>query len=330
MATLALCAQESNIDTNNKWNSGRPDGHAPISVMGDHLHGKGELMLSYRYMYMDMSDLKRGGDDANFQDALANYMVTPTKMPMNMHMLGVMYAPSNKITLMAMVNLVSMEMEHITRMGGTFSTTASGFGDTKISALYKIMDKNRQVVHARLGLSIPTGSISEQDVTPASAPTATELPYPMQIGSGTFDPNLAVTYLYQGSVFSYGSQLSSLFRLGKNDRQYALGTRFAIDNWIGYKLTDWFSLTASLGHVWSGDIRGIDPNLNPMMVTTADTENSGGNILKTGLGFNVYVPEGPLKDIRFGFEFGYPLYQDLNGIQLKNKETLTLGLQYSL
>lgn len=37
-----------------------------------------------------------------------------------------------------------------------------------------------------------------------------------------------------------------------------------------------------------------------------------------------------LKNLRFGFEFGYPLYQDLNGVQLKNKETLTLGLQYGL
>ena len=32
----------------------RPDAHAPISVMGDHTHGEGEWMLSYRYMTMDM------------------------------------------------------------------------------------------------------------------------------------------------------------------------------------------------------------------------------------------------------------------------------------
>ena len=330
MATVALSAQETTNDSSQKWTSGRPDGHAPITVMGDHMHGKGEWMFSYRYMHMNMEGLKSGSDDASLDDALADYMVTPTSMPMNMHMLGAMYAPSDKITLMAMVSLMSMEMNHLTRMGGTFTINSSSFGDTQLSALYKILNKNRQVVHARLSLSLPTGSITETDVTPASAPNAAELPYPMQIGSGTFDPGLHVTYLFQGRVFSYGGQLSGVFRLGENDRQYTLGNRYSFNNWFGFRLTDWFSLEASLGHTWIGDIRGVDPNLNPMMVITADTDNSGGNILNSGLGFNIYVPSGPLKNVRFGFEFGYPLYQDLNGIQLKNKETLTLGLQYSL
>ncbi len=330
MVTFALCAQETTNDNSQKWTSGRPDGHAPISVMGDHVHGEGEWMFSYRYMYMNMEDLMIGSNDATFEDALANYMVTPTKMPMNMHMLGTMYAPSDKITLMAMVNVTTMEMDHITRMGGTFTTKSSGFGDTKISAFYKILDKKRQVVHVRLGLSIPTGSITEADVTPASTPNTTELPYPMQIGSGTYDPTLHITYLFQGPIFSYGGQLSGVFRLGENDRKYTLGNRFAINNWFGFKLSNWFSLEATLGHIWVGDIGGVDPNLNPMMVITADTANSGGTILNSGLGFNLYAPSGTFKNFRFGFEFGYPLYQKLNGIQLKNKETVTMGVQYSL
>ncbi|MGB7394389.1 MAG: transporter [Pricia sp.] len=330
MATCLLSAQETMNDTSEKWTSGRPDGHAPISVMGDHMHGQGEFMFSYRYMYMNMEDLKRGRDDASFEDALVDYMVTPTQMPMNMHMLGAMYAPSDRITLMAMVNVTSMEMDHVTRMGGMFTTNSSSFGDTKLSGMYRIYDTNRQMVHAQLGLSIPTGSITEADVTPASAPNAVELPYPMQIGSGTFDPSLDVTYLFQGPVFSYGGQLSGVFRLGENDRQYTLGNRFSINNWFGFKLSDWFSLGATLGHTWIGEINGADPNLNPMMVITADTANSGGNTLSSGVGFNIYVPDGRLKDVRFGFEFGYPLYQDLNGIQLKTKETVTLGLQYAL
>lgn len=90
------------------------------------------------------------------------------------------------------------------------------------------------------------------------------------------------------------------------------------------------SLGATLSFVGVGEINGLDPNLNPMMVITADTANSGGNFVNSGVGFNIYVPNGPLKDVRIGFEFGYPLYQDLNGIQLKTNETVTFGLQYSL
>ena len=39
------------------WTASRPDGHAPISVMGDHMHEMGEWMVSYRYMTMDMNGL---------------------------------------------------------------------------------------------------------------------------------------------------------------------------------------------------------------------------------------------------------------------------------
>src|SRR6056297_729110 len=41
----------------------RADGHAPIGVMGDHRHKTGEVMLSYRYMFMDMRG-NRTGDDS--------------------------------------------------------------------------------------------------------------------------------------------------------------------------------------------------------------------------------------------------------------------------
>ena len=38
---------------------GRPDEHAPISVMNDHTHSKDSWMVSYRYMYMDMDGMRR-------------------------------------------------------------------------------------------------------------------------------------------------------------------------------------------------------------------------------------------------------------------------------
>ena len=66
------------------------------------------------------------------------------------------------------------------------------------------------------------------------------------------------------------------------------------------------------------------------MIITADTNNSGGSFIYGGLGFNFLVPQGSLKKLRFGFEFSTPLYQNVNGTQLKQQETITLGLQYVL
>ena len=284
MAVFAFYAQEITTNDLQKWSAGRPDGHAPIPVMGDHMHGKGEWMFSYRYMYMNMEDLKQGSDDATFEDALAQTMVTPTEMPMNMHMLGAMYAPSDNLTLMVMFNYLSMEMDHITRMGGTFITEASGFGDIQLSSLFRFFNKNRQTMHGQVGVSIPTGSITESDVTLASAPNEVELPYPMQVGSGTFDANLAVTYLGQAEKISWGGQLRAILRFGENDREFRYGNRQSLNGWFAYKATDWLSFSTRLEALVVGQIDGEDPNLNPMMVITADTANSGGNFLNGGLG----------------------------------------------
>lgn len=38
----------------------RPDAHAPIGVLGDHTHKKGELMASYRFMTMEMNQIFSG------------------------------------------------------------------------------------------------------------------------------------------------------------------------------------------------------------------------------------------------------------------------------
>ncbi|MEJ2112412.1 MAG: transporter [Flavobacteriaceae bacterium] len=325
-------AQE-NTDNNQKWLGNRPDGHAPISVMGDHTHGKGEFMISYRFMNMNMEGLKRGSDDEAFTNVLVpnggKYMVTPTEMPMQMHMLGVMYAPSNKITLVAMINYVSMEMSHLTGTGMVFETESSGFGDTRLAMLYKFYNKNRNQIHGQIGFSIPTGSIDNKDVTPASNGNEVILPYPMQIGSGTFDPELALTYLLQGEGWSFGSQLKGVLRFGENSNDYKLGNKYNLNNWFAVKAKDWLSFSARLEGAIVGEISGANPNLNPMMVTTADTNNSGGTFMNSGFGFNLYVPNGSLKNLRFGFEFATPLYQNVNGVQLKTKETITAGLQYA-
>ncbi len=337
MATTFVHAQQNNNTSN--WSGSRPDGHAPIEVMGDHTHGKGELMFSYRYMYMSMETLKRGDTNVSFDNALSEYIVTPTRMPMQMHMLGAMYAPSDRLTLMVMVNYISSSMDHITRMGQFFTTESSGLADTKIAGLYKFYDHNKQRLHAQIGISIPTGSIDKKAITPASrnafnngmrsTPDAI-LPYPMQVGSGTVDGEFALTYLKQWDVMSFGAQTRATVRFGENDREYTLGNRYQLDTWFAIKANQYMSFSTRLRGILIEEINGSNPVLNPMMVITADTNNSGGTLINSGFGINFYTPSGTLKNVRLGIEFGYPLYQDLNGVQLKNKETFTLGIQYSL
>ncbi|MFP6894156.1 MAG: hypothetical protein VCA18_10420, partial [Opitutales bacterium] len=55
------------------WTAGRPDGHAPITVMGDHMHAMGEWMLLYRFMTMDMEGLLDGSSGTSADSAAKKY-----------------------------------------------------------------------------------------------------------------------------------------------------------------------------------------------------------------------------------------------------------------
>lgn len=337
LGILIFLSQNNNAQQkeNTNWKGNRPDGHAPISIMADHYHGKGGFMFSYRFMSMNMESLLNGSDAFSNNNAHnAGYRVTPLKMPMQMHMFGLMYAPTNRITLLGMANIIKNEMDlQMRMMNGNivpFSTSSSGFGDLKLGMIYKFINKNKQSLHGNLTFSLPTGSISEKGETPMSAPNKIFLPYPMQIGSGTFDANLGATYLGQTELISWGSQINTTIRFGKNSDDYSFGNKLNFNNWLAIKATNWLSFSGRLQGLFVNKIKGKNPNLNPMMVTTADTQNSGGTYINSGFGFNVYVPKGVYKDLRLGFEFATPLYQKPNGIQLKQNETITIGLQYAL
>jgi len=224
-------------------------------------------------------------------------------------------------------------MDHLTRMGGSFTTESTGLGDIRLSGLYKVLDASRQRMHVNLGLSIPTGSIDQEDVTPASAPDETQLPYPMQIGSGTFDLRPGLTYLLQGDRLSFGAQGVATLRLGENEREYNFGNQVRVLTWGGYRFSDWVSAALRFTADFAAEIEENDPTYNRAvannMVPTVVPGNFGGTQLFSGIGLNFFVPQGALSDVRIALEYELPLYRDINGPQLETDAIITAGIQYS-
>ena len=194
----------------------RADSHAPISIMGDHTHKEGQVMFSYRYMTMGMDGYQSGSSSSNYTKARTkplggNYMTVPEEMTMNMHMIGAMYAPSDDITLMIMGSYLDSEMKvkkHSNKKKKTLES--SGNGDTKVSILKNLAHNDNAKLHASLGLSLPTGSISKKDIMFGSKEET--LGYNMQLGSGTYDALPGFTYVYSEDNYSYGTQISSVFK----------------------------------------------------------------------------------------------------------------------
>ncbi|MEM9724485.1 MAG: transporter [Pseudomonadota bacterium] len=329
----------------------RADSHAPIGVMGDHMHDAGEFMFSYRYMRMDMDGSRIGTDPvspATIATTVPNRFfgapmqpptlrVVPTRMTMDMHMVGAMYAPTDWVTLMAMGMYIDKEMDHITFAGpagttvrGTFTTQSQGFGDTRVGGLFRLYDDETHHLHLNAMLSLPTGSITERDrvLAPTGARPELRLPYPMQLGSGTFDLMPGVTYTGKSDQFAWGAQLMGEIRLGENDEGYSLGDKIEGTAWASYSPQPWVSFSGRVLGRSLGTIDGIDPQI-VAPVQTADPDNQGGEVIELGLGVNIAGQSGFLRGHRLAAELLLPAYRDLNGPQLETDWTLTVGYQYA-
>ena len=299
----------------------RPDAHAPIGVMGDHLHDAGEVMFSYRFSRMAMRDNYDGDDTLRDREVVGTpgnpgrFMVVPTSMEMDMHMIGVMFAPHDAVTTAVMVPFLRLRMDHLTRAGGRFTTESSGIGDVKAQALVRLFDTGSHEAHLNAGLSFPSGSIDEKDFLPAAG-SDQRLPYPMQLGSGTWDLLPGATYKGHAGDFSWGAQALGTLRTGRNRNGYRLGDRADVTAWGAYQWTSWLSTSARLAYGWWDDIHGSDDRLNPNMVPTADPDRRDGQRLDWLLGLNLTVPFGRAGNHRLAVEYGRPFYQRLDGPQL--------------
>jgi hypothetical protein len=315
---------------NEPWTASRPDGHAPISVMGDHMHAMGEWMVSYRYMTMDMEGLLKGSDSVSPAGAgFKNQDMLPKDMTMDMHMFGAMHAISDQWTLMCMINYLDNEM---TMQGASMGKMQSkGLGDLKIGGLYDLARwEDGRRAHLSLGLSAPTGSIDEESGSKI-------LGYGMQLGSGTWDFTPAITYLGQTENYSYGAQLGGVLRIGDNDQGYSLGNRVEATVWGARKITDSLSASVKIDHTCQEEIDGSDPRVEArrtemmgmMDSPTFHPNSQGRDLTSVGLGLNYYFQSGALKGHRIAAEWETPIHQKVNGVQLELDSSWTLGWQYA-
>jgi len=326
----------------------RADLHAPISIMGDHTHKKGEVMISLRSMSMSMSGNVRGSNDISDEEivtTIANntsaapptLRIVPQEMTVDMHMLGIMYAPTDALTLMAMASRVDRRMTLTTFQGasgttplGDFETQGSGFGDVKVGFLLAAAERNFHKLHFNFVLSIPTGSIEESDtiLTPAGQQVEVRLPYTMQVGSGTHDVNIGATYNGHDAKSSWGTQLILLARLGTNDEGYSLGDEQNLRAWWQYAWTPSFSTGLNIQHNHAEDISGSDALISGP-VQTADPLNYGGTRTNLGVSFNLLGQKGFLKGHRLAFEYGVTIDEHRNGVQMSMDDMWTVGYQYA-
>ncbi len=332
--SVAFSINIASADTNTGLDSKSID-HAPLGVMGEHTHKKGEWMLSFRFAQMYMNDNYDNTNKVSSGEIFNKYMVAPESMRTDMYMFGLMYGVTDYLTIMAMTSYVQKFMTLQHKAMGTFSTSSKGLSDTNLIGMFQLLDRSskngnslsRHKLHVNLGVSLPTGSINQRGNTPMASDVI--LGYPMQLGSGTFDPIVGLTYVYKIEQWAFGSQANMVIRLGENYKGYRLGNEYSLTGWMSRSINRYLGISfRMLGKAW-GNIHGKNTDLNPMMSPVNDPNARGGERIDTMIGVNFINPDGFLKNNRLAAEFGIPVYQRLDGPQLGLDYMFSLGWQWN-
>lgn len=315
----------------NFYTAEKPNAHGPIGMMGDHTHEKGEIMFSYRYMHMYMQGSRNGTNqitDAQAR-ALGGFAVSPTSMRMQMHMFGGMYGLNDTVTLMVMVPYLQNSMNHVTGMGAKFTTRSDGIGDISLGSLVRLWAVEAPSIgahrfHFNFAVSVPTGGNERTDSTPLGPNT--RLPYPMQLGSGTFDLYPGITYGGEKGRASWGVQVGATVRMGKNGEGYSKGDAYNANVYGAYEIIKkWLSGSVRFNYNRWEDYDGADPTIATIVQTAIPGKLEGERLDVLG-GVNLLLPEMMGFETRLAIEGGVPVHQWLQG-QLETDSIVTVGWQ---
>ena len=315
--------------------------HAPAGVMFDHMLPKaGDMMMGYRYMYSGQSGTMLNGDRAVSDAALIAdgcggnpCYLTSSSMAMHMHMLDLMYAPTDWLTLMLMPQFMDMDMEMRDLEGGSQRLASDqgnitggqpnlskhvthhlqnghetgGIGDLGMYALFKLFDDGIHHVHITAGFSAPTADVDIK-LRRNHQIDSGFIHYGMQLGSGTWDFKPSATYTGHLNDWSWGAQANGTVRMeNQNESGYRLGDMFQATAWGNYNLTNW--LTASVRGVYTvqggieGQFTGSNSDSDNPFV---NTDGSFTNTLKFGSMDYAGSYGGKYWDVGFGLSATVP------------------------
>lgn len=306
-------------------------------VMNDHVHESGEAMIGLRFERQRFSGPTQAGTGEISDAAIlaAGYTIRVRSMEMDMVMLDLMFAPTSDLTLMVMPHYMWHRMEMVgidpANTGGAPGGSGghsghghgglpfgeihehgtAGFGDTLVSASYRLLRSPGMNAHATLGVWVPTGEVDRTN------PDGTFVHYGMQPGSGTWDIEPTLTVTGGAGGLGWGGQAAYRWRTkNANESGFAFGDRARATGWASYLLTARLGATLRVEYQHDGAIEGHYNAAHNHSAPPDRQANYGGEVLSAAFGLNWALPVSRVHDPQLGVEFGLPLHQDLNGIQL--------------
>ncbi len=266
-----------------------------------------------------------------------NFPVVPIKATQEVHTFDISYRMNDRLKISLSVPLVKQNTEHVSSVPGfeRFAIQSSGIGDVSFFSHWYQPLNAHSALQLSFGLSIPTGSIDEKGDTPRNgAGTLEQLPFTKQLGSGTWDLPMALSYLRHDGSWDWGVQATARIHLGRNHHNYHLGDRYGINVWAQYFTKSYFHPGVRVAWQHINPIDGIDTELLmpgqfrfPSPISNPDFY--GGNNVNLSLLMKVCNSETNCKKYA-DLEFTRPVYRNMTGIQPREdyQFRISFGLKF--
>ena len=288
--------------------------------------------VSYTYAVSDYDEYYLGTHSLSYDEVLFtpgaeartenNYPVVPTEISQEVHALRLAYDVNESMTIRAQVPLVMQSTDHISIIPGydAFNISSEGLGDIALVADSTISQSLNSIWKAGLGVSVPTGSIDEEGDTPR-APGNQQLPYTMQLGSGTWDFPTFISFRKYEARWDWGLDASFALRTGKNDHDYRLGNKASVGGWLMWNGFSAVKPGIRLDYRWRDDIHGEDASLRvpipgfPYPAPVTNPNAFGGEQLDLTGFLRVLFAKKWFAEM----SYARPIFLDLNGPQSSEK-----------
>jgi hypothetical protein len=322
-------------------------GNMPLNLSGGGIPEPKEFRFKMSEMFMEMGPLRDGTSDILSTTIVGaangtTFPAVPRAMQQYMTMIGGAYSFSDDFALMAMTNYTinEMQMEIFAGVGGNnFTMTSSGIGDITLLGKYRLYANDNLVPTKQaavlFGLSLPTGDIHKKFTNnTVTNQNGTILPFKMQMGSGTVDPIIGLTYQGSRDPFWWGLNTQLEAHVYDNEQGYHRGQEFRYDfyamkqvhdNWVVQaQLNGWyeghFSREPYEGRINGEGHAGFNPQ-NNFLSPLFDPHNYGGH--KVAISLGVQFQPIPLHVMELTATL--PIHQDLNGPQLRDNWMMQLS-----
>ena len=315
-----------------------------VNVIDDDQQAAERWHADYNYVRVVFEGYRDGTTDIALDDLRGppgsggTFPVLPTRIVQEAHVFQLGYDLPGRTSVAFSVPYIRQSTDHVSVVPGyaAFNIMSNGIGDVSATFSHQVMQRQRRSVSWTIGASLPSGSIDQEGDTPRDTGQPVEqLPYTMQLGSGTYD--LILGAAYAGNVgpvarpVGYSAQIFGKVRTGKNSRDYSLGDLLVVSLDTHVRPATWVEPNLGVRMQFWGEIDGADvslqlaPGVYPAPVTHPAL--FGGKKVNLLAGVRFILPES-LGGQSVAVRGGWPVYQSLNGPQ--PKETWRLAIDWNV